>query len=141
MIWYSWFDFIYLKECTLDSINYLGWESNISISPLRFFEISQWVRLSWKIAYAMILANNTKWVSCQLFVCGRVKLGSLGKRHPHHLSITEFLLIRPVGHMDPHITDWVTRHTQEPWAGNMPIFQVVYISIFCLPTLLRLSRV
>ena len=28
---------INLKEFTVDSINYLGWESNLSIRPSRFF--------------------------------------------------------------------------------------------------------
>ena len=43
--------------------------------------------------------------------------------------------------MDPHVTDWLTKPSQVPWTGNQPICQVVYISVFCLHTLLRLSRV
>ena len=71
---------INLKEFIVESINYLGWESDLSIRPPRFFkyclEVSmntnQWERLSWKTVYSMILANNnTKWVSSQLFGCGR----------------------------------------------------------------------
>ena len=62
------------------------------------------------MAYSMILANNTKWVSSQLFGCGRAKVGPLGRGNLHHLMfITELLLVLPVGHMDPHITDKVTK--------------------------------
>ena len=88
IIRYSWFDFINLKEFTLEDINYLGWESIFSIRLPRGFKIlstvsvstSQWERLSWKTAYAMILGKNTKSVSSRLFVCGRTKLGPLGRR-------------------------------------------------------------
>ena len=88
IIWYSWSDFINLKEFTLGSISYLGWESNFSIRLPRGFKIlstvsvnkNQWERLSWKTAYAMILGNNTKSVSSQLFVCGSARLGPLGRR-------------------------------------------------------------
>ena len=37
---------------------------------------NQWERLSWKIAYSMILVYNTKWVSNQLF--GKWELLKLG---------------------------------------------------------------
>ena len=43
--------------------------------------------------------------------------------------------------MDPHVTDWLTKPSQVPWTGNQPICQVVYISVFCLHTLLRPSKV
>ena len=67
------------------------------------------------MAYSMILANNTKWVSSQLFGCGRAKLGPLGRRHLYHqMFITELLLVLPVGHIDPHITDKVTKPGQVP---------------------------
>ena len=39
IIWYSWFYFINLKEFNVDSMNYLGWESNFSIRPPRVFKI------------------------------------------------------------------------------------------------------
>ena len=50
----------------MESINHLGWESDLSIRPPRFFkyclEVSmttnQWKRLTWKTVYLMILANN-----------------------------------------------------------------------------------
>ena len=108
----------------MESINYLGWESDLSTRRPRFFkyclEVSlntnQWERLSWKTVYSMILANNnTKWVSSRLFGCGRTKLGPLGKGHLHHLMfITELLLVWPVSHMDPllslysllYVTKW-----------------------------------
>ena len=94
--WYSWFDFINLKEFSPDSINYLGWESNFSIRLPRGFKIlstvtvntNQWERLSWKTAYVMILGNNTKSVYSQLFVCGRAKLGPAVVNvilHYHHV--------------------------------------------------------
>ena len=68
--------------------------------------------------YAMILANNTKWVSSQLFVYGMAKLGPLGMRHLYKLFIIELLLVSGVSHMDPHITDWLTKLSQEPSTGN-----------------------
>ena len=50
IIWYSWFGFINLKEFIVDSINYLGWESNFSIRPPRVFKILstqfQWTQTS-----------------------------------------------------------------------------------------------
>ena len=93
----------------MDGINYLG-----------FNAANEWERLSWKTKYAMILANNTKWVSSQLFACGRAKLGPLGRRHFHHLIlITKLLLVWPVGHIDPLITDWVTKPSHVPWTGNL----------------------
>ena len=107
-----------LKEFIVESINYLGWESNLSIRPPRFFKYclevpintNQWERLIWKTIYSMILTNNnTNGVPSQLFGCGRAKFGLLGRRHLHHLLfITELLLVWPVGHMDHNITDWTT---------------------------------
>ena len=112
---------INLKEFIVESINYLGWESNLSIRLPRFYkyclEVSmntnQCERLSWEIAYSMILATNIKWVSSQLFRCGRAKHGTLGKGHLHHLMlINEVLIVWPVGYMDPNITDWVIKPIQ-----------------------------
>ena len=85
----------------MESINYFGWESDLSTRPPRFFkyclEVSmntnQWERLSWKTVYSMILANNnTKWVSSQLFGCGRAKLGPLGRGHLHHLFVYHWII-------------------------------------------------
>ena len=67
IIWYSWFDFIELKEFIVDSINYLGWESNFSIRPPRVFKILstkfQWTQTIEKdsverSAYAVIIVNH-----------------------------------------------------------------------------------
>ena len=67
------------------------------------------------MAYSLILAYNTKSVSSQLFGCGMANLGLLGREHFHHLMfITELLLVEPVGHMDPDITDQVTKPSQVP---------------------------
>ena len=88
---------INLKEFIVESINYLGWETYLSIRPPRFFkhclEVSmntnQRERLSWTTFYSMILANtNIKWISSQLFRCGRAKLGPLGKGHLHRLCLS-----------------------------------------------------
>ena len=79
---------------------------------------NQWQRLSWKNAYAMILANNTNWISSQPFVCGRAKFEPLGRRHLCHLFIAELLKVWPVGYMDLHITDWVTKTSQVPYNLN-----------------------
>ena len=109
---------------------------HFSIRPPRFF-LNKPVRETYlKDSICMILTNNTKWVSSQLFLCGWAKLRSQQRKHLHKLFITELLLVWPVGHMDRHITDWVTKPSQLPWTGNPPICQVVYISIFCLHTLL-----
>ena len=71
----------------MDRLNDLGWESNFSIRPPRVFKIMsakfQWTQtierdLVERLAYAMILSNNTK--SLVNYVCGRIKLGPLGKR-------------------------------------------------------------
>ena len=82
-------------------------------------------RFSWKMVYTIILTNNTYWISSKLFVWGKGKLGPLGRRHLHHLFITELLLVWSVGHMDPHATDWVTKPSHMPWTGNLAIFKVV----------------
>ena len=63
----------------MDSINYLGWESNFSIRPPRVFKILsakfQWTQtierdLVERSAYAMILGNNTKFLVNYLYVAG-----------------------------------------------------------------------
>ena len=63
----------------MDSINYLGWESNFSIRPLRVFKIlstkfqcTQTIErdLVERSAYAMILGYNTKFLVNYLYVAG-----------------------------------------------------------------------
>ena len=63
----------------MDSINYLGWESNFFIRPPRVFKILstkfQWTQtierdLVERSAYAMILGNNTKFLVNYLYVAG-----------------------------------------------------------------------
>ena len=63
----------------MDSINYLGWESNFSIRPPRVFKILstkfQWTQtietdLVERSAYAMTLGNNTKFLVNYLYVAG-----------------------------------------------------------------------
>ena len=63
----------------MDSINYLGWESDFSIRPPRVFEILptkfQWTQtierdLVERLAYAMILGNNAKFLVNYLYVAG-----------------------------------------------------------------------
>ena len=63
----------------MDSINYLGWESNFSIRSPRVFKILsrkfQWTQtierdLVEGSAYAMILGNNTKFLVNYLYVAG-----------------------------------------------------------------------
>ena len=63
----------------MDSINYLGRESNFSIRPPGVFKILskrfQWTQtivrdLSERLAYAMILGNNTKFLVNYLYVAG-----------------------------------------------------------------------
>ena len=64
--------------------------------------------LPWSEANAMILANNTNWDSSQLFGCASDK-------DIHHLIfITALLLVWSLGHMDPQVKDWVTKHGQVP---------------------------
>ena len=110
----------------MKSITYLGWELNFFIRPPRPpMNRNQWERLSWKTAYAMILAHNTKWVSTQLFVCVKKAFKPLGRGCLLHLCMTGLLLFWPVDHIDPLITDWVTKPSHMPWAGNLPICQIV----------------
>ena len=69
----------------MDSINYLGWESNFSIRPPRVFKI-----LSTKFQWTQIIERDKDSicddfrqqyeVSSQLSVCGRAKLGPLERR-------------------------------------------------------------
>ena len=63
----------------MDSINYLRWESNFSIRPLRVFKIIstkfQWTQtiardLVERSANAMILGSNTKFLVSYLYVAG-----------------------------------------------------------------------
>ena len=63
----------------MDSINYLGWESNFSIRPPRVFKILstkfQWTQtidrdLVERSAYAMILSKNTRFLVNYLYVAG-----------------------------------------------------------------------
>ena len=63
----------------MDSINYLGWESNFSIRPPRVFKILskkfQWTQtieqdLVERSTYAIILGNNTKFLVNYLYVAG-----------------------------------------------------------------------
>ena len=110
-----------LKKFTVDSINDLDRESNLSIfsiRPKRFFKIlsTQFQRAKTsekdfvlKTAYSVILANNTTGVFNQLFRCGRVKLAPIGNGH------LQLLLVWLVGCMDPHITGCVTKPSQVPW--------------------------
>ena len=107
---------ITLKKFEIDSVNYLGWNWNLSIRPSRIFlntvqpvsmNTKQWEILSWKTAYAMILANNAKWVSNQLFGCGKAKLGPQGQGDLYHLMfITELLIVWPVCQMSSYVADW-----------------------------------
>ena len=115
-----------LKEFTVGIIIILGGNQ---ILPLyhknTIYTVSlitnQWERLSLKTPYSMTLANNTKRVSSKLFGCSRAKLEPLRRGHLQHLMfITELLLVWPVGHIDPHITDWITKPSQIPWTGNLP---------------------
>ena len=63
----------------MDSITYLGWESNFFIRPPRVFKILstkfQWTQtierdLVERSAYAMILGSNTKFLVNHLYVAG-----------------------------------------------------------------------
>ena len=63
----------------MDSINYVGWQSNFSIRPQRVFKILstkfQWTQtikrdLVERSAYAMILGNSTKFLVNYLDVAG-----------------------------------------------------------------------
>ena len=96
MIWYS-------LECNI-CISMFDYLTKTSVINLKQFtqntiyivsmSTNRWERLSWKMAYSMILVYNTKTVSGQLFGCGRVKLGPLGREHLHNLMlITELLLV------------------------------------------------
>ena len=79
IIWYSWFDFIDLKEFIVDSINYLGGKSNFSVRPPRVFKILS-AKLQWtqtiekdsveRSAYAMILGSNSKFLFNYSYMAG-----------------------------------------------------------------------
>ena len=72
----------------------------------------------------MVLANYTKWVSSQVFECGKDKLGPLGRGHLHHLMfISTLLLVWPVGHMYSHVADWITKCGQVPREFELTTYQ------------------
>ena len=76
--------------------------------------ITDW-DFSWKTTFAMILVNNTKWVCSHLFGCGKTNIEPLAKGNLHHrMFITVLLLVWTVGHMDSHVTDWVSKPAQVP---------------------------
>ena len=91
---------INLKEFIAESINHLGWESDLFTRPQGFFksclEVSmntnQWKRLSWKAVYSIILArNNTKSVSSLLMWKGQIwstKKGTSSPPNVYHWIIT-----------------------------------------------------
>ena len=88
---------------------------------------NHWERLSWKTAYLIILANNTKWVSNQLKTWA-------GRGNCHHLMfISELLLVWSVGRMNPHISDCATKPIQVPWNGNPTtrLYHHSYYSLLC----------
>ena len=45
------------------------------------------------------------------------------------MLITELVIVLPVGHIEPHITNWVTKPSQVTWTGNLSVWQAVYVSI------------
>ena len=108
-----------MKEVTVDTINYLCWRLNYLLIFVNTVYTDHWTQVSerdfsWKTSYAMILCNNTKLISSQLFRCGKTKFEPLRRGHLQHLFITTLLLVWSVGHMDPHITDWVTKPGKVP---------------------------
>ena len=112
----------------MGSKKYLGWESNLSITPSIFFWILstqfQWTQINERDGICNGFANNTKWVSSQVLRCDRAKLGPLGRRHLHHLIfITELLLVWALGHADPHLTDWITKPSQVPREFELATYQ------------------
>ena len=129
---------INFKEFIVESISYLGWESNLSIRPPKFFkyclEVSmntnQWERLSWNLIYLMILTNNiANGVSSQLSGCCRAKLGPLGRRHIHLIFITELLVVWPVGHMN---LIWQNGPLNQSKCPEMATYQsFIIVSIVC----------
>ena len=116
-------------------IKYLIFLNIVYIVPIK---IKQCERLNWKTAYAMKLTNNTKWVSSELFECDMAKLELLGREHLHHLFMTELLLVWPVGQMDSHIKDCVTKLSQVPETAayqfecdNLTCRTIVILFILC----------
>ena len=92
------------------------------------------------MSYSVILVNNTKWVSSQIFRCGRAKSAQLERGHLHHLAfITDLLLVWPVDHMDPHITDWVTKPIEVTWTVatyqlecDALTYRAIYKTLYCV---------
>ena len=63
----------------------------------------------------MILPNNTKWTSSDLLGCGKANFEPLASGHFWILmSITALSIVWPVGHIEPHMIDWVTQPGQMP---------------------------
>ena len=77
IIWYSWFDFIDLKEFIVDSINYLGWELNFSIRTPRVFKILstkfQRTKTTERDLVERSCLSNSRWHSANADVIADVK--------------------------------------------------------------------
>lgn len=75
-----------------------------------YFEIME-RELSWKTAYAIIVANSTKWDCSHLFGCDN--FDPLTWRNPRHFMFTiAELLVWTVDRMGLCITNWVTKPAQ-----------------------------
>ena len=72
----------------------------------------------------MIFANNIVWVCSHLFGCGKANFEPLVRENIHNLMlITALFLVWTAGHMNPHITDWVTKSTHAPRKFEVATYQ------------------
>lgn len=88
------------------------------------------ITFSWKTDYSMILANHIKWISTQLFECGKANFGLLARGHFHHVMlITALLPVRPVGLMEPYIIDCVNKPGQVPRESELAVYQFECVAL------------
>ena len=90
---------------------------------------NQWEKRSWKTAYAMVLMVNgfSKWVSSQLFVSAagpKVGLRKGISSPPVYIGINTSLTCR-LHELSNKRLGWVTKPSQVPSSGNLPICQEV----------------
>ena len=85
------------------------------------------ITFSWKTGYAMILANHIKWISSQLFEYDKANFGLLARGHLHHVML--ITAVRPVGLMEPYITDCVNKPGQVPRESELAVYQFKCVAL------------
>ena len=85
------------------------------------------ISYTWKI-----LDNKAKWVCKNLFWCGYANFDPLARENFQHLMfITVLFLVSTVGHIYPHISDWVTKSAYVLRGFELATYQREYDVLSC----------